>query len=119
MKKIRSRSLTWAELDARLGARPAAHWRYYLRALGLPELELQAGGASFADYLPVEALLADALASPKGDIRSCAECGEAFDIDRAEGIFADLQALEGWVCAGCARKLTAYDFFHKHMAGRA
>lgn len=119
MKKTRTRSVTWKELDGSLGARPIPHWRFYLRSLGLAELELQPEGPSFPDYLPVETLLAETLASARGDIRSCAECAEAFDIDRAEGIFADLDKFEGWVCAACARKLTAYDFFHKHMSGRA
>lgn len=119
MKKSRTRSLTWQDLDSALGPRSVAHWRFHLRSLGLSEMELQAQGASFPDYLPVEALLAESLTSAKGDIRSCAECSEVFDIDRSEGIFADLHALDGWVCAACARKMTAYDFFQKHMSSRA
>jgi len=122
MKEIRDRRLSFEEASALLGREvPDGWWELLVRRLRYPDLRLDVDKRTLTlpEYVPIVELLTPVLEEvDRGDVdaRPCLACGSYFDVNTEDGIFSRPDELEGFVCEGCARGLTAWDFFHRHMA---
>ena len=122
MKEIRDRRLTYEEASRLLGREvPEGWWELLVRRLRYPELRLdmEKRTLTLPEFVPFAELFAGALKEiDRGDIdvRHCLACSRFYDVNTEEGIFARPDDLEGFVCEECARGLSAWDFFHRHMA---
>ncbi len=119
MKSIRDHTLTVEQARASLGDHVDAAWlRFAVRHLAYTEVDVDGDAIRYPGYVPLADLLTELQASiTRGEVvtRRCQECAECFDLDKTEGIFGDYDNLEGFICAPCAGKLSAWDFWQRHF----
>ena len=95
----------WPFLGRRLAGREIRH-------------DAEKGTLTYPDYVPVDQMVADlleAMADGRIEIRTCASCGEIRDINEEDGIFGDQENLERFVCGDCADRMSAREFYEKHL----
>ena len=119
MREVRERKQTYAELATTTGRDlEAGCWKLLLSKLALPEVTLDGQGIRFPEYVPVLEMLAEGLRQlDSGEIlaRRCERCGEYHDLNVAEGIYADPEAMEGFLCRPCSEAMSAWEYFNEHL----
>lgn len=95
-------------------------WAFLVRQLGygevrLSELEKKISFPEFVPFAEMFKSLLQQLDDGKLDVRPCLNCEVLFDVNTHEGIFADADELEGFLCEGCAKTMTAWDYFFRFL----
>ena len=70
------------------------------------------------EWVPVDTMVEDgleAMSDGRIEVRPCGACGEVCDINENDGIFGDPRNLERFVCRDCADRLSAREFYEKHL----
>ena len=121
MKNIRNVTIKLTDLADRLGFEvSAALWPFIARRIAGGEVRLdeERWTLSYPEYIPVDQMVEDvleAMADGRIEARSCASCSEFHDINKDDGIFGDQRNLEGYVCGLCADRMSAREFYDKHL----
>lgn len=119
MKRIQDRSETYAELGARFGREPTrGFWQFVLVRVQMREIQIGEEGIRYPEYIPLEEVVQEILRAIDAEeifLRPCIQCGEYHDLNEAEGIFGNFEALERFLCRDCAETMSAWEFYHDHL----
>jgi hypothetical protein len=119
MREIRDHRVTFAELKGRLKVdHDAKFFAFLLRRLGLKDVRLDGDGIAYASFIPLETLLGESIgALEREGVKPgpCARCGEYFDLEHDAGVFKNPVAFTGFICRGCAERLSAWEFCEKWL----
>jgi hypothetical protein len=55
------------------------------------------------------------LTKGKFQVQECLGCKRAFDAASTPGIFRQPVQKQGFICRGCAKKLTAWEFYYDYL----
>jgi len=119
MKRIQRETVTVAQANEILGVdMEPAFWEALVRIIAYPELEYAAGAQeiSFPNYIPFQELAREWIEGIEQgihDIRLCEICAVYFDVDQTDGIFGNAEELTEFICAPCADRMTAREYYDR------
>jgi hypothetical protein len=121
MRNVGDITVPVSELGPRLGyeVEPKVWPLVLSRIAGGPVVWDRARGTlTYPEYVPIDRMIADVLdqiADGRITPLLCEACGEIVDMGADDGIFGDVENLEGYVCGTCADTLTARRFYEVHL----
>ena len=121
MKNIRNVTVKLGDLADKLGFEVSETlWPFIARRIAGGEVRLdeERWTLTYPEYIPVDQMVADvleAMSDGRIEARSCGSCGEFHDINKDDGIFGDQRNLELYVCGLCADRMSAREFYDKHL----
>ena len=98
----------------------AAYWAFLITQINYKEVTFNQDTHSihFSDYIPLKTLINELLVRIQNHeiaLTQCQRCQQFFDMNQAEGIFADWRHLEGFICKSCAQQLSAWVFYQEYL----
>lgn len=96
------------------------YWAFLIGQIHYQEVTFEKAAQQiiFAEYIPLKNLVGEVLTRiSRGAIAvtRCQVCQRYCDMNKEDGIFGDSHNLERFICKGCARTLSAWDFYHQHL----
>ncbi len=119
MKRIQDRFESYSDLGARFGRDPTrGFWQFVLVRLHMRDIQIGEEGIRYPEYVPLEEIVQEVLRGIDAEeilLRPCCRCGEYHDLNDAEGIFGNFEALERFICRHCAEEMSAWDFYQDYL----
>ncbi|MEQ8768561.1 MAG: hypothetical protein RL885_31940 [Planctomycetota bacterium] len=119
MKRIQDRVESFADLGKRFDREPTrGFWQFVFLRLRIKEVQIGEDGVRYPEYMPLDDVIREVLRSIEDEeilLRACARCGDYHDINEAEGIFGNFEALERFLCRDCAEEMSAWEFYNDYL----
>ncbi len=96
------------------------YWVFIIQNMNYPEMKYDHDGEQIAcpDFIPFRDLALEVifdLERKQDDVRKCQVCGQYFDVHMEEGIVADPDNPDKFICSACSRKISARECYEKYM----
>ena len=97
------------------------YWAFIVQNMNYPEIRCDSDSGQitcpgFISFRDLALEVVNDLERKADDVKDCRVCGSYFDVNREDGIFGDPAKLERFICQDCSTKISAREFYEKHMA---